>query len=707
MTGLQASPFNANLDTMDRKPYELQQNTTVPKSGASFFTKKKRSSGDNSISNRTQRNIRLEIVDSYREIMQVIWVYAYIRQGAMAGNPSIYSLLDSSFDCIVCESVLADVAKLASVASNSIKQPALESINNNNKEEASNSNDKEQAISIANTYIDRLYYENINHFTGAFSSSLKSGIAFLHVDCRQLENQGVLIKQISPYRCIWDVTLSIHELHTGSFFLYEEYLSQNAVRDMYASNEAEEAMKVTVSEIDTFPTCEMMSLLDKNRVNIQGEKFSIDKQTYNLKYQIKQEVATNHHKLTTIYLRNKASTVDSQGLKSFKNSVVKFVYINNKLVDESTTNLEFIPIVGFCPLEEPASNTFREKYQSLFDCIRGELLSLAILQSSVSSTVLNNANSPIFIRMDAIADSGKTSMALKNRIISVKKTPDGASMQDIFATIPNQGIPQGCMEGIMLLKEKISQKLNIITNNSQGAKSADQEEIRISNQIIMSSSVIETLDRSILQFGTVIRDILKVMCVLMPEKIQENVQSDYDIIDAKTAKRMSLFLASSRVVLQESFYYTTKMQKDLTKLEKISQITKGRGVNISIHKLFETVGLSQELIDDVKKSTENAESMQEQNIKIENEAKFASIEKDKASTQELIAKAYKYNSDAKKLEAETNILETDTDDDPEKDIDEATTGKLNKVSGSKLRGTGSSKNKNGSSKGKENDNKNK
>lgn len=652
MTSLRAKPFNISMDNMDLAPNELAEDAGVPISNSKFFKNKEYS--NKSDLNRA-KNFRAEIVEAYKSAMQIVWVNAYLRQGAMSGNSKVYSLIDSSFDCIIAESTLAEVSKLVSVASNSIKQPVLESISENRQ----NAEDRERAISICNSFIDKLYYENINDFTGAFSSSLKSGLSFIHVDLRKMEVDNVILEQISPYKCMFDLTKKIHEVHKGAFFLYEEFISQNSVRDMYGSPELEEALKVKVGEIDTFPCSEMSMLLDRNKVSLDGQKFSI-KKMYNFTHQIKNEVALNHHKVTTLYLRNKMSIQNADGDVSFRNCVDKLIFVNNQLIDSSSTNLEYLPIVGFCPMEECSSNTLNERFQSLYDCIKAELLAIAILLSSIATTVLNNANSPIFIRSEYLADSSKNVKCIRNRVVNIKSKNDSVPIQDLFGTIPNNGVPAGSTELVMLLKEKISQKFNLITMDTS-ARSSEHEELKMSNQVLMSSSVVESLDNSILSFGCIMRDVLKVLSVLMPEKIQENVQLSSGSIDSRTAKRMSLFLNASRVILEESYYYTTKQQKDITKLEKVAKILGGRGINISTHKLFETIGLSQDLIDDVRTSSAAAASLQSEDIKIANSAKLASIDKDKAYAQELIAKAYKYTSEAKHSEAEIANLEIEKD----------------------------------------------
>ena len=594
--------------------------------------------------------IRSQIVDAYRSAFGYIWSNCYIRQSALNGDPKIFSMINQSFDCLVCESVISDISKLISVASSNIKQPILESISSNN----TTSEECEQIISNANKFIDKLFYENINSFTGAFSTSLRTGISFLHIDLRSLQTEGVKIKEISPYRCMWDITMNANDISKGSFFLMEEFMSTNNIRDLFSNDRVEKALSQKASMIDTFPLVEMNNLILQNKNIISGSKFNISEKDYNFQYQVKDEISTGHSKLTTIYVRNKAQTI-VDGNKSFRNTVEKLVYVNDHLIDFSKTDLEFIPIISFAPLEEISSNSIKERYKSLYDCIKSELLSLAILLSSVSTTVLNNANSPIFVRDDLIPPAMQNNKAIRNRIIPIKKLGAGVSISEVVNVVNNPGVPPGTSELILALKQTISQKLNILTNETAASKSAAQEQIRIDNQLLLSSSILETLDRSIMEFGNCMKDILKVLSLKFPEKIQETMNIDEEKIDLNKSRRMSFFLDVSRVVLEESHYFTTKSQKDVKKIQQIASIT-NQEIPIPLHVLMEAVGVSDDMVHKVREATNNKNKLEEEGIALENEHKKLKIEREKAEIQKILAQSYKEIAEAKKKEQEAKEI---------------------------------------------------
>ncbi len=613
------------------------------------------------------RSIRENIVSAYRPAFECIWNNMYIRQGALNGNAEVYVAIDESFSCTIAESVSAEVAKVASFAGTLIKQPTLSPVNRKSII------DVDETIGIANTVLDRFFYENIDRFTGAFASSLKSGINFVHIDARLTTEDVITATQLSPYRCMWDTTKKAQDIHKGSFFLIEEFISQNDIRSIYGNEEADLAMKSRVDQIDTFPLREIRTILDSNRETIrEGSKITITKKTHNLRYQIANEVAAEQHKVTTIYVRTKKEALDGASVKTFRNVVEKFVYINNKLVETSEMNISYIPVVAFSPMEDVAYTAIKERYQSLYDCIKGELLQLAIVQSSMSTCLLNSANNPIFIRDEALPAVHRNKESIRNRVVPIKKAPTDRPLSDIVTSLPNAGTPNGALEAIAMLKQHIREKLNILTSEANTARSAQQEQIRLDNQVVLSSYIIDTFDKSMMQFGDIMKDLIKSILLESPERIQELIGVEEDSLTLDDVSAAIQYINSSRVVLEESEYFTTKREKDMKKLERVAQLT-GDSFSLPASVVLKIAGVSQETIDIVKESEEGRVQAEQQQaeeqtkaMQLENIQKELLVKKTQAELEKLLSESFKNMADANKKNVEANSIKGANKDNKQK-----------------------------------------
>lgn len=632
-----------SMEDIDKSPDELSQ--MMNNGNKNLLVNKKSKAVKRAIT-----SVKSNIIDTYRSLFSIIWMNCYLRISCLSGHAQVYSTINK-YDCIVAESVLSQIMQVVSVATLALKQPSLEGINKN----SDGTGDKEKSISLVNKIIDKIFYENIDSFVNAFETSLKYGIGFVHLDSRQIYADGIQINELSPYNCIWDFNVKAKDIHKSSFFLIEEYVDSNTIRSMYGNEEIERALKVTSSEVDTFPLNEIESIIKNNKNVVEGEKFKIDKKNYQFQFQIKNELGLGQHKLSTIYFRSKKPFINDLGVKTFNSSVEKIVFVNDQFIESVELGCRYIPIIMFSPLEQCAYNKLSDKYQSLYDHVSSELLQLAIQMSSVSSCSLNAANNPIFINETSIPASSRDSKILRNKVVPVKNSQD-RPISEMIMSLPNNGIVAGATELIMMLKSQISAKFNLLTSEISAAKSTKHEELRLDNQINMSSKIIQGFDRSISQFAEVSTDLIRSLSIHQPDKIQEILDIQDEELDINSVARIAFAIDKSRIILTESDYFTTKSEKDLRKIEQISIIT-GKNISIPLHVLLQTANISVETIEYIKKSEEQKDKLQEEATILENTHKKLVIELEKKKIESMDADNIKKQHEVLKIISSIKIDE--------------------------------------------------
>lgn len=653
---------NSRLETLDKTSVAGTVGEYMP---VTVNANKKSKPENKKITSKTDYNsilLKQSIIDGYQSVFSKIWGAVRIRSGAIRGQEIIYRrLLTESFNTYVAESASSEVSKLVSVATTtSIKQPTYES------QKYKNNQDANAAIDIPNKYVDVLFYDNIGKFTALFEDGFEGGISFLHVDSQFIKSSGININNLSPYNCIWDISVPSNEISSkGSFFFIESFENEPYVKELfrdselneYSMNKLKAALKTVPSLIDTFPNEETELLLlndtftinDLEIVSIFKNEAPQVKPTYQ-KYrrQLKDSSRSGLHKVTVLYSRNKNNTID------------KIIFINDSFVSAVCCESEYIPIVACAPLERQVYTEFQDKYASVYDNIKGELKQLAILHTSIANCAQNSANNSIFIDSSILSQGFMDPALIKNNVLPVKSSA-GVPISESISQMNNPGMPPGTVEAITMAKMSISQKLNILTQES-AAKSAQQEQLRIDNQVRLSSRVLESLDSSIMQFGVVMKEAIKNILLVNPEIIEKVIPIELGEIDAASAMSINSFIKDARVVLIESEYYTTQGEKDLQKLERISSIA-GDSISIPFSVLLEAVNASSDTVNAIRKAEESVSSEKNRASELEMMKIQLQIKKEEALIAKANAEAAKAVAESQKKVAETNEINSNIDKD--------------------------------------------
>lgn len=661
MDGTNTLVFKATkkVEDMDKTPSQVPSGPAG--AGGTVVTRSKRSTKVVTSSS-VSEGLRLKqiIVDSYKSPFMSIWQAFYIRTNAVRGKEIVFQgMLAESFNTYSAESISSEITKIVSVVTTtSIKQPSYVSNKYKNSESSI-------ATDIPNKYLDKLYYKNIRKFTLMFEETFEGGISFLHVDSQFLVNNFPKLTTLSPYNCMWDFSVPLNQLSEfGAFFLIEEFVSRQYLEGLFKnidlsemeSRLLDEALRTSPSIIDTFPSQEADTVLLTNLaavvdLNIVAkQRYAKGEKPKDFSYSFSPEKsykgASHSHgvkKLTIIYSRG------SDGY------VTKLMYVNDLMITAQDINSKLIPIVSCAPLEKQSHTFLQDRYRSLYDNVSGELKTLAILYSSIACCAKNSANNSIFVSSDLIPAGLLDPKIVKNNLIPVKTTSQAPIGESIFQAT-NPGMPPGIDSMIAMLKMSISQKLNIITQEG-ASKSAQQEQLRVDNQVRLSSYMLESLETSISQFGEIMKDVMLNLIVLHPEVIQSILPVEEGEIDVRAAENISAFLNDCNVVLEESEYYTTQGEKDLQKLERLSMFLGPDKVPLPLGTVLKIANVSKEVQREMEKATLEKARREDQMMQLEmkklelEELKArAEIAKANAAAQKDIADSIKKDAEAKEIQ---------------------------------------------------------
>lgn len=642
---LNSVSYSNRSEDLDKRPDQVSQEFSV----ANPSILKKLRKYDSSIDRREVERVRNVIVDTWQHCFEAIWGNIYIRHGAVSGDTKVFEAINNNFDFAIAESILSEIGKISSIASSTLKQPFLE-IKTEDSSQVSSVKD------ISNTVLDDVFYKGLSTIVKAFSSSLSKGISFIHAQTCGLDNE-ILLESLSAYRCMWDLSVVASDIHKGSFFFIEDFLNADKIREMYSSELVDKAFSVRASNMDTFPLNDMESKLSKGQVVLKGTKFAIgkDKSNAKMQYQVSGEFSTNLHKITTIYIRNKKETSKGEEGSGYRNSVTKIVYINNLFIGAFETGLKYIPVSAFSPLESESCESHNKRYRSVYDVVQSELMTIAQISSSIVTCMQNSANNTIFVNEASIPSAHKTNHAIRNNIIPVRNT-QGIPLSEIVTSIQNAGVPAGMPEMIQMCRNSISEKLNILTQQSGATKSAEQDRLKIDNQVRLSSSTLETLDSSIIQIGEILVDIIRNIISFDAESILFRPDR-MENITPEAVSDIRYFLKHAYIELEESEYFTTKSEKDLQKLEKVSAFA-GKNFSMDQSALMKIAGISEETIKLVEEAESRVSQQQAKAQELEIQKMNLEIEKVKAEIFKLQSESLKNTAEAKKKDAESAEIKT-------------------------------------------------
>ncbi len=592
------------------------------------------------------KNYRRMIADGLSYNFYRIWGNIYMAKEAINGNPLVYgALLYDKFDSIVCESASSEVKNVVSIAFKEVKQPTLQSVGTNRFQE--------ESIDKLNTFISEVVFENILTIQSCFKDALEGGISFLHIDTRYSNSPSktATLRHISPLKTIWDVDAPATKIYDSSLFLMEEYMNADAIRTMLGSSEELDSAlnkQSGLMEIDTFPLEDFRRNLYNRNIEV-GTKFRVHNSS-EFKTQMKDEVTLGSSKVTTVYVKTKAPTKT----KGFKNKVRRFIFVNNEIVASTTLGTQYIPIVSFV-MDEDMSSHSECKYKSVYHLIKNNLIEIATISSSMNQLVQNSINAPIFFAKGAITDGTVDEYAMRNRLVPVNTSK--GPLQECISSPASQGIPPGYIEMLALSRNSIKEKLNLISV-SDGAQSAQQEQIRLDNQIELSSYAVDILDNSILQLGHILKSMVPIFANDGFDFINSLLPEEKKIKDEAEAISIIEFSKESRVVLEQSNFLSDKGSRDLSRVTKVNNKMEEKAP-LPASVMMKLGGVSGFIVEEVEKAEElksaNEQAvleLQKQKADAEVRHKIEETEKLKAETEKLKAEALKLLSESKSIQAE-------------------------------------------------------
>lgn len=620
--------------------------------------------------------LKESIVSNVRPLMVDIWNSAFIRERAVSGNEDVFrAMLQESYVVNLAVSIIPHIQQIVSVITNSsIKHPTYVSDKYTEK-------DLENAIEdIPNSYVSKVFYKNKERISKMFEASLSCGLSFMQIESDIRSSIGVKFTELSALNCIWDTSVLLKDLHTdGSFFLIEDCMSYNSILDTFNAlnidaecrERLHNALKARSEQIDTLPTWETERYLvdptifvvglslrkySKKASKYDSTKVSDEKLSYN--YSIKDRGASlsshniSSHKLTVIYSRDMDTRI-----------VSKILYVNDSPIISYDTESSVIPIMTCAPFERTSVASLKERFLSVYDNVSWELKQMAGLSSSYCSALQNGVNNSILVSSDSIPNELADPKVLKNNIIPVKS--NGRPLTEVIQPLPGTAVPAGTVEMLSFIQNSLVQKLNLLTQDG-AANSAEQEQLRVDNQVRLSSHLAESLDTSVVQFGEIMQGIIIRTLEKYPDIIQDMLPVATTQLDSKLTARISSFISSCSIVLEESEYHTTQKERDLKKFERASAIIGSDNVPMSMSDLLDTLGASQEAIAKARKAQDMKDAMEQEKADAEKTLFEAQLRKEnleaekiQAEIEEIRARRDKYLADASKALSEAGLARAD------------------------------------------------
>jgi hypothetical protein len=358
-----------------------------------------------------------------------------------------------------------------------------------------------------------------------------------------------------------------------------------------------------------------------------------------------------------MYSRVKEVRVNENGKNVPKDVIIKTIYINNIFIKTFETSLSYIPVIGLAPLEELCHIDIADKYFSVFDIIKTELLTIVTLMSGMCNSLINSLQGNIFIKNNVVDPTQLNNKYIKNNLIVVNSN-DGSTLADSVFQMQPGNIGQGIPEMIQQMYLIIQSKLNLVSS-TENIDTAHQESLRNENSIKLSSDIFSELDDAVISFGKIIKEIVIWLYINMPDEINKLVPVDEEYeIDAMSILNAIKLLELAEIKLVDGSYHATQAENDIQKIERIFQsgIVDPKTIPIPIHVILKRLGLSQEICKDIEKAGSRIQQQQDQVHETEMLKQKLEIEKLKAEIQKIKSEYDKNEADADKKSDEAQSI---------------------------------------------------
>jgi hypothetical protein len=324
-------------------------------------------------------------------------------------------------------------------------------------------------------------------------------------------------------------------------------------------------------------------------------------------------------------------------------------YINDVYIDSQEINSPIMPVLPLL-VSDSTNSLLEDRFPSMFDYVKNDLMLLAVLRSSMVSSVSNSPNNALFIDPSIMVEASDLEKAIRNGLVLVKNM-DGNIAEKVFVSQPAT-VDGNTLQAIEMVRNSLYEKFALISTNVN-ANSAEQERLRQEDRTNLNVSLMKCFDIFAQDFGSLICNLVVDIAQNFPSAIFN--MNDSDQLSDEQILQIKAIMKPENLIIDTSIADTqTSMNRSL-EIFREANAEAGGELTLPASTYMKMRGVDKNLIEKAELAEKTVSEAKAKTLEVEIKEKEAKIELDRAHAQLYMADAMLKESELDKSEKTVKI----------------------------------------------------